>query len=161
MEHILENPSTVTTEDRPMLLGAVRERSQHTHGIACCTATDSRCRRCEVDRGSCVTAAMRRPIAVPTLRMFRWQRRKVDARYNVGVFLDLLFFSRSWPLWLLLAWTYDCAKVSWQVASQAMHRPLFHGTCVTPSGRLLSLVHKECGSRVSSRQRSRTDERST
>jgi len=27
---------------------------------------------------------------------------------------------------------------------------LFHGTCVTPSGRLLSLVHKECGSRVTS-----------
>jgi hypothetical protein len=33
------------------------------------------------------------------------------------------------PAWMLLAWTYDAAYVSGQVASQARDRPLFQGTC--------------------------------
>ena len=39
------------------------------------------------------------------------------------------------PAWMLLAWTYDVAYVLEQVSSQARDQPLFHGTCVTPSGR--------------------------
>ena len=54
------------------------------------------------------------------------------------------------PAWMLLAWTYDAAYVLGQVASQARDRPLFQGTCVTPSGRFPPLVHNECGSRVAS-----------
>jgi len=47
---------------------------------------------------------------------------------------------------VLLSWMYDCANVLGHVASHARHRPLFHGTCVTPSG--LPLVHNEYGLRV-------------
>jgi len=39
------------------------------------------------------------------------------------------------PASILLSWMYDCAKVLGHVASHARHRPLFHGTCVTLSGR--------------------------
>jgi len=48
----------------------------------------------------------------------------------------------------LLSWVYDCTNVLMHVASHARHRPLFHGTCVTPSGRFPPLVHNECSSRV-------------
>ena len=52
------------------------------------------------------------------------------------------------PASVLLAWTYETAKVLGHVASHVRQRPLFHGTCVTPSGRFPPLVHNECDSRV-------------
>jgi len=42
------------------------------------------------------------------------------------------------PASVLLSWLHDYTR----------HRPLFHGTCVNPSGRFPTQVHNECGSRV-------------
>ena len=125
-----------------------------------CTATGIRWRRKAVDRSSCVIAAMRRPTSLTRSSACSPQTPDVSMANGTkstpammsAYFCDFLTSAAAAaePAWMLLAWTYDAAYVLGQVASQARDRPLFQGTCVTPSGRFPPLVHNECGSRVAS-----------
>ena len=122
------------------------------------TATDNRWRRNVVERGSLLTSAIR-----PS------DLRHQDSAYSphtpdvsltkgtkstpamMSAYLAFLFSSAADaadPASVMLARTYDVAKVLGHVASHARHWPLFHGICITPSGRFPPLVHNECGSRV-------------
>ena len=122
------------------------------------TATDKRCRRNEVDRGSCVDAAILRLISMTSAMACSPQTPDVSMATGtkstpemISAYFCFFFASAAAaakPACVLLAWMCDIAYVSGQVTSQARHRPLLHGTCVTPSGRLPLLVHSECGSRV-------------
>ena len=122
-----------------------------------CTATDSCWRRNMVERGSCVTAGMRRPRFC--IRPSACSPQTPDVSTATGTkstpeimsaylatFRDSA--AAAEPACTLLARRWDAAYVSGQVASHAKHRPLDQGTIVTPSGRLPLLVHSGCGSRV-------------
>jgi len=118
------------------------------------TATASRWRKNDVDRGSWLTSESRRPIS-ETSSMACWPQTPDDSMAT-GMKSTLVLM--SWYLWsffssasvaaepafLLLASTYDCAYVLGQVASQARQRPLFHGTWVAPSGFLSLRPQSEC-----------------
>jgi len=69
---------------------------------------------------------------------------------NFRVFFSSAAAAAADPAWILLLKT-ERTNVSEQVASQlTRQRPFFHGTCVTPFGRLWSLVHRECVPRAAS-----------
>ena len=122
------------------------------------TATDKRRRRNVVERGSLLTSAIRRPTSVtktsacsphtPDVSMTKGTKSTPAMMSAYLAFLLSSAADAADPASVLLAWTYETAKVLGHVASHARQRPLFHGTCVTPSGRFPPLVHNECGSRV-------------
>ena len=99
-----------------------------------CTATEMRWRRYIVERGSWVSWAMRRPMAV--IRASACSPHTPVVSIATGVKSTLLIMSAYFwvllasavaaaePACVLLDWTCDCANVSGQVASQARHRPL-------------------------------------
>jgi len=111
-----------------------------------------------LERGSLLTSIIRRPSSftkliacsphTPDVSMTKGTK---STPAMMSVYLAILFSSTADaadPASVLLSWMYDCANILGLVASHARHRPLFHGTCVTPSGRFPPLVHNECGSRV-------------
>ena len=113
---------------------------QHTEALPRWTATDKRCRRNVVDRGSCVDAAILRPISITSSMACSPQTPDVSMATGtkstpemISAYFCFFFASAAAaakPACVLLAWMCDVAYVSGQVTSQARHRPLLHGTCV-------------------------------
>jgi len=125
-------------------------------------ATERRRRRNNVERGSWVSVASRRPIS-----MTRWKvwcspqvpdvsiakRIKWTPVVMSAYFCNFIAsaVAAAEPARVQLARTWDPANVSGQVASHARQRPRDQGwTRVTPSGRFPLPVHSEYGSRVAS-----------
>ena len=123
-----------------------------------CTATEMRWRRKAVERGSWVTAAIRRPISLMRSRACLPHTPDVSIATGTKSTLGMMslyfwiFFisavAAAEPASLLHAVTWLNANVSGHVASQARHRPRRHGSCVTPSGLLPIPVQRPCGSLV-------------
>ena len=119
-----------------------------------CTATDSLWRRNVVDRGSNVTAAIRRPSSVtnssacspqtPDVSMATGTKSMpvMTSAYFCCFFLSAAVAAE--PACVLLECTWDNANVSWQVASHARHRSTFFpwNQYVTPSGRFPPLGYQ-------------------
>ena len=129
---------------------------QHTGGVA---ALDHYWQALLDEWGSCVDAAILPLISMTSSMACSLQTPDVSMATGtkstpemISAYFCFFFASAAAakPACVLLAWMCDIAYVSGQVTSQARHRPLLHGTCVTPSGRLPLLVHSECDSRVAS-----------
>ena len=124
--------------------------SKKQYAFPRCTAIEIRWRRKAVERGSCVTVAIRRPISLTSSKPCLPQTPDIliaSGTKSTPEMMSLYFnvsltsaVATAEPASLLLATKWLEANVSGHVASQARHRPRRHGSCVTPSGRLPVLL---------------------